>query len=80
MPITVSCKCGQKLRANDEHAGNQAKCPKCGALLTLAGPRVPALDVFVSYSTKDKRRMPSAPLSRARGCAAGSRRETYCRE
>jgi hypothetical protein len=54
MPITVACKCGQKLRANDEQAGKQTKCPKCGEMLTLAGVQVPAFDVFVSYSTKDK--------------------------
>ncbi len=33
MPIELTCtSCGQKLRVSDEHAGRQARCPKCQAI------------------------------------------------
>src|SRR5262249_51579502 len=35
MAISVTCACGKKLQARDEHAGKKAKCPGCGALLVV---------------------------------------------
>lgn len=36
MPIEFSCSsCGTTLRVPDEHAGKQARCPKCQALNTI---------------------------------------------
>jgi Spherulation-specific family 4 len=35
--IRVHCACGGKFKAEDRHAGRQAKCPDCGADLTI-GP------------------------------------------
>ncbi|NLX53806.1 MAG: hypothetical protein GXY58_01690 [Planctomycetaceae bacterium] len=38
MPIKVVCQCGQQFAAKDELAGKRVKCPKCGAVLTIAAP------------------------------------------
>jgi hypothetical protein len=38
MPITVTCTCGQRLRAKDEDAGRRTKCPKCGGALVIPVP------------------------------------------
>ncbi len=38
MPINFKCKCGQVLTSEDEHAGMQAKCPKCSELITIPPP------------------------------------------
>jgi WD40 repeat protein len=55
MPIRLTCpSCGKKLRAKDEHAGRRVLCPGCGKEVTVAGESVPAYDVFISYSSKDK--------------------------
>ena len=35
--IRVVCTCGRAFKAEDRHAGRQAKCPECGAALTI-GP------------------------------------------
>ncbi len=35
MAITFKCTCGQLLEVEDEHAGKQAKCPKCGESVTI---------------------------------------------
>jgi hypothetical protein len=36
MPIEMPCTgCGQTLRVADEHAGKMARCPKCGAVVTV---------------------------------------------
>src|SRR5262245_34993947 len=54
MPISVACACGHQFRAKDEFVGKRVKCPKCGQGVVIAGPAVPACDVFLSYSSKDK--------------------------
>lgn len=40
MSIQFSCACGHNLNAPDEMAGKRAKCPKCGAVISipLGGP------------------------------------------
>lgn len=38
MSIFVSCQCGKKFRARDEHAGKRVKCPNCAAALTIPSP------------------------------------------
>ena len=35
MPIVVSCECGMKFHARDEHAGRRAKCLDCGRILVV---------------------------------------------
>jgi hypothetical protein len=35
MPIQLTCSCGRKLQAQDEHAGRRVKCPACGAEMTV---------------------------------------------
>jgi len=40
MPIKVACQCGQQFVAKDQLAGKQARCPKCGTVLTIPQPRV----------------------------------------
>ncbi len=50
MAIGVTCRCGKKLRADEDLAGKRTKCPECGQIFV-----VPLLDydVFVSYSQPD---------------------------
>jgi Domain of unknown function (DUF4177) len=38
MSIEVGCVCGRSFKAKDEHAGQKAKCPACGALLEIPSP------------------------------------------
>lgn len=39
MTIEITCKgCGQKLRVSDEHAGKQARCPGCKAVMPVPAP------------------------------------------
>lgn len=54
MSISVTCQCGKRLTAKDEHAGKRAKCPACGQILAIPGTPLPAYDVFISYSHEDK--------------------------
>ena len=54
MPLEVVCGCGNRLRVEEEHAGQTMDCPACGQPLALTGRKVPAFDVFISYSSKDK--------------------------
>ena len=36
MPIEMTCEsCGQQLRVSDEHAGKQARCPACKAVMSV---------------------------------------------
>jgi hypothetical protein len=38
MSVIVSCRCGKKFRAQDEHLGKRAKCPACGEVLVILAP------------------------------------------
>ncbi|HET6884153.1 MAG TPA: HEAT repeat domain-containing protein [Pirellulales bacterium] len=38
MPFTVTCSCGKKLAAREEHVGKRAKCPDCGQMLLIGAP------------------------------------------
>src|SRR5262245_48489907 len=49
MAISVTCTCGKQLKAKDEHAGKKAKCPLCGASLTVPVP-TPAADDSAEYA------------------------------
>jgi hypothetical protein len=40
--ITVRCACGTKLKAPSSAVGRKAKCPKCGAVLTIQPPAAAA--------------------------------------
>src|SRR4051794_22540242 len=33
--ISVSCTCGRRFKAEDQHAGKRTKCPVCGNLLVI---------------------------------------------
>lgn len=53
MPLSLKCDCGKVLNAREEHAGKRAKCPACGAFLTIPGKPLPIYQVFISYSQGD---------------------------
>jgi hypothetical protein len=36
--ISIHCRCGRMITTKDENAGKKAKCPACGAVLTIAAP------------------------------------------
>jgi formate dehydrogenase maturation protein FdhE len=38
MSFTVTCSCGKKLAAREEHVGKRAKCPQCGQMFLIAPP------------------------------------------
>ena len=38
MSIELQCNCGKVLKARDEHAGRQARCPSCKQLLFIPAP------------------------------------------
>jgi hypothetical protein len=45
--ITVHCTCGKRLRAKEEMAGREAKCPNCGAMLELPVSELTEIDIDV---------------------------------
>ncbi len=47
MSIIVSCGCGRKFRAKEEHVGKRAKCPACGQSLVIPACPVPHQDTTV---------------------------------
>lgn len=38
MPITIACKCGRQLRAQEDHVGRQVQCPVCGRVHIVPAP------------------------------------------
>ena len=44
--ISVVCTCGKRLKAEDRHAGKQAKCPNCGAHARFPDPAPPAFEAI----------------------------------
>ena len=38
MVITFKCSCGKAVKADEQNAGKRAKCPACGAVLTIPKP------------------------------------------
>ena len=54
MGIDVACRCGKKFFVKEELAGKRGKCPACGEVFVIAATRLPAYDVFISYSQRDK--------------------------
>jgi len=63
MPITATCPgCGQTLQVADEHAGAQAKCPKCGTLITFsaAPPPIIPMEPFTAHPPPVLPPMPSS--------------------
>lgn len=50
MPITVTCSCGQRLAAKEEHAGKQLKCPKCQAPIVV--PHAPSTHATQKTATQ----------------------------
>lgn len=41
MPITLNCLCRKTLRVPDASAGKRAKCPACGAVVSIPAPPEP---------------------------------------
>jgi hypothetical protein len=42
MAITFPCKCGERIEADDQFAGQQVRCPYCEAVVAVpAGPKPP---------------------------------------
>ena len=42
MAIEIICQgCSKKLRVPDEHAGKQARCPECGAIMAIPASALP---------------------------------------
>lgn len=67
MQFTVTCSCGKKLAARQEHIGKRAKCPACGQMLLIARPptsvRAPPETVEASAGkTLDAPSQPTLPL------------------
>ncbi len=44
MPIVVACSCGKKLRARDDQAGRECRCPSCGQMVFVPYPVARAID------------------------------------
>ena len=61
--ITVQCACGAKLKAPASAVGRKARCPKCGATLTVAPPPAEAdgLDALYDLAGDAKAAAQSAP-------------------
>jgi len=60
MPIEFRCtKCGKLLRTGDDAAGQQAKCPACGELMSV--PAGPAVAVEVVPDDQSPFRQAAAP-------------------
>ena len=57
MPISLQCRCGQKLEVNDDLAGRKVRCPKCSFILSVAKPDIEAehgaADVSVAGTPSD---------------------------
>jgi hypothetical protein len=57
MAIETSCSgCGSRLRVDDQYAGKQARCPRCGAVYTVP---VSGFDVTPADATVPPRSVPS---------------------
>ena len=54
MSISVTCRCGKRFRAKEEHAGRRARCRFCGHVVTVPGDPKAGYDVLVSYAPDDK--------------------------
>jgi hypothetical protein len=67
MPISVTCRCGKRLRVKDELAGKRVKCPACGAVLPT--PNSPAAKV-VTLPKEPSRAASAAPEEPASNAAA----------
>ena len=65
MSFKIFCKCGQKLKAKDEHEGKRVKCPKCGKPLLVRRPKSGAVarrqtSEWPQQSTKKAAKEPAA--------------------
>lgn len=54
LSISVTCRCGARLKARYEHAGKRGKCPTCGDKLAIPTAEQARPDVFISYSSVEK--------------------------
>ena len=62
MAITVTCQCGKTLKAKDESAGKRAKCPGCGAILTIQAD-ADTFDLAPETIPTAQTAAPAAPLA-----------------
>jgi hypothetical protein len=66
MPILLTCSCGRKLQAQEEHAGRLVKCPACGAEMTVPKADAEAVQPAEAAAPKPSPVQP-APPRRAEG-------------
>jgi hypothetical protein len=65
--IHFTCSCGRQLTAHPEHAGQEGRCPGCGATVTIPGPvecgrPTPVADAAeIAAEVLPPRRSPAAP-------------------
>jgi len=75
--ITVQCNCGAKLKAPASAAGRKAKCPKCGATLTVQAPPPAAeddgLDALYDLASDAKQAARGAPAEQVAVLCPGCR-------
>lgn len=65
MPIRFECFCGKKVKAPDELAGKQAKCPKCGCILEV--PQITTASESVLEIDADSSEVASQPTRSTTG-------------
>lgn len=66
MQFTVTCSCGKKLAARDEHVGKHAKCPQCGQRLLIAPPtqhQTPATEAAETVAKSGRQTLAPPPGS-----------------
>jgi hypothetical protein len=64
MPISITCACGKKIRANDNLAGKKIRCPGCQSIVPVPGP------ASVASGSCEQAAAVSPPLRRQAGAAA----------
>ena len=63
MPITAACpSCSQKLQVDDQFAGKQVRCPKCGNTMTMPRADVPTASVVAEPPLASPISSPIEPL------------------
>jgi hypothetical protein len=61
MPITFSCPCGVSYTVNEQLAGKQAHCPKCGRYLIIPNQTGPANEVTPPPQGQQPTQQPGQP-------------------
>jgi hypothetical protein len=79
MPIIVTCSCGRQFKAKEEFAGQQARCPACGQVLTIQAQRadmeVVGEEEVISFAVEEPAKPGRAALKKAEPRRATSKPE-----